>query len=145
MDEFPARALAGKLEPCAARKNTRTVRGKSVVCRAWESACLISFIGRGKRGMVAHRRFSGKRSLYFHCIIWHNLSGLKFTHNSPSAAAKKEKKNYQGITCPPGRVPLIPRQGPRPWTPLSKVGGASAKEEHFQRRGENFVSRAVVL
>src|SRR2546422_11600942 len=107
--------------------------------------CLISFIGRGKRGMAALRRLPGKRSLYFHYIIWNNLSGLKSTHNSPPSAAKKEKKNFQGITCPPGRVPLIPHQGPRPWTPLSKVGDVSAKEELFQGRGENFVSRAVVL
>ena len=76
----------------------------------------MSCVGRGKlhvsdllyrelqTGMVALRRLSGKRSLYFHCIIWNNLSGLKSTHNSSPAAAKKEKKNYQGITCPPGRV-----------------------------------------
>src|SRR6266702_4406530 len=27
--------------------------------------------------MVALRRLPGKRSFYFHCIIWNNLSGLK--------------------------------------------------------------------
>ena len=76
MAEFLARALAGKMEYCAARKCTRTVRGKSVVCRVWETACLISFIGRGKRGMAALRRLLGKGSLYFHYIIWHNRSDL---------------------------------------------------------------------
>ena len=39
--------------------------------------CVISFIGRGKWGVAAHRRLSGKRSFYFHYIIWHNLSGLQ--------------------------------------------------------------------
>src|SRR6266480_900263 len=113
MDELSARAVASKIEPGAARKNTRTVRGKGVVCRAWETACLISFIGRGKQGMAALIRLPGKRSLYFHCIIWNNLSGSKFTHNSPPAAAKKEKKNFQGAPshCPPDSVPLLPRQG----------------------------------
>src|SRR6266571_458002 len=95
MDEFSARALGGKMGHCAARKNTRT--------------------GRGKRGMVAHRRLLGKRSLYFHCIIWHNRSGLKFTHNSPPSAAKKEKKNFPGMCeslpgshTSPDRVSLNP-------------------------------------
>ena len=114
MDELSARAVAYKMEACGARKNTRAVRGKSVVCRAWETACLISFKGgangaytgsflgeaawegawratikvlpatlhhprpyglRANGGMVALIRLSWKRSLYFHCIIWHNRSG----------------------------------------------------------------------
>jgi hypothetical protein len=114
MDEFSARAVASKMEAYAARKNTRAVRGKSVVYRAWETACLISFKGgangaytgsflgeaawegawratikvlpatlhrlrpyvlRANGGMVAPRRLPRKRSLYFHYIIWNNLSG----------------------------------------------------------------------
>ncbi len=32
----------------------------------------------------------------------------------------RREREIQGITCPPGRVPLKPRQGPCPWTPLLK-------------------------
>jgi len=63
MDELSARALASEMEPGAARKNTRTVRGKSVVCRAWETAYLISFKGGANGGWLRIEDFLG-RDLY---------------------------------------------------------------------------------
>ena len=123
MDELSAPAVASKIEPGAARKNTRAVRGKSVVCRAWETACLISFIGRGKLGMAALIRLPGKRSLYFHCIIWNNLSGLKFTHNSLPQAAKQGKRSFSGVRCciPQMRGPRTPAKDSVLCTPISFV------------------------
>ena len=80
MAELPAQAQAGKWQPCTARRRMRTVRGKSFVSRrsAWDMACLISFKDGQTEGGTARARlarFPGKRSFYFHYIIWLNRQG----------------------------------------------------------------------
>ena len=62
--------------------------------------CVISFTGRGKWGVAAHRRLSGKRSFYFHYIIWHNLSGLQ--RDAASGALKSRR-----ISSPPHALSYI--------------------------------------
>src|SRR6266568_9598348 len=47
---------------------------------------------------------------------------LTSTHNSPPAAAKKGKRRFLGITCPPGRVPQTPSGELRPLIPVPQTG-----------------------
>src|SRR5437762_1705148 len=59
---------------------------------------------------------------FFRCIPafamhYYVPPGCRFFSAPPSGRREGE---IQGITCLPGRVPLKPRQGPCPWTPLSK-------------------------
>ena len=61
---------------------------------------VISCRGRGKWGVAAQRRLSGKRSFFFQYIIGHHLSGLQC--DAASGALKRRR-----ISSPPHALSFL--------------------------------------